>query len=125
MTYAKAVIAVIVSFAGALTTVLGTGNDMTLDSLSGAQWLGVILAALGSGGMVWLVSNIPGVAGGIMKTVVAFLTAGISSLITALDDHHVSQAELLVAFIAAITATGLVYQTPNAARVVQARLRRP
>ena len=76
---------------------------------------------LGSGGVVWLCENLPGVAGGVMKAVVAFLSAGIASLVVALNDGHISQAEGLVALIAAVTATGLVYQAPNAVRVIRTR----
>lgn len=119
MVYAKAIMAIIVSLAGALATALGTGNDMSLNSLSGAQWVGILAAVLGSGGIVWLCANLPGIAGGVMKAAVAFLSAGCASLITALDDHHVTQAELLTAFIAAVVATGLVYQTPNAVRMMR------
>ncbi len=66
---------------------------------------------LGSGGIVWFTEN--GAAHAYIKTVVAFLSAGIASLVTALNDNVITQSEWLVAFIAAVTATGLVYQVRN------------
>jgi hypothetical protein len=44
---------------------------------------------------------------------VAGLTAGIASLVVALDDNMISSAEWLTAFSAAAVATGLVYQVAN------------
>jgi hypothetical protein len=63
--------------------------------------------------LVWFAQNVPGVAGGAIKTVVAFLSAGVASLVVALDDSVVTQAEWLTAFSAAAVATGLVYQASN------------
>ena len=68
-------------------------------------------AVLGSGGVVWFVENGP--AHAYIKTVVAFLSAGIASLVVALGDNVISQAEFLTAFGAAVVATGLVYQISN------------
>lgn len=114
--YVKAIVAILVSAAGAISVALGTGNDGSLGSLDATHWLLAIATILGSGGVVWLCSNIPGIAGGVAKAIVAFLSGGVASLVTALNDNHVTQAELLVAFVAAVTATGLVYQAPAAAR---------
>lgn len=111
MTAAKAVVAIIVSLAGALVVALGTGNNSGIGDLSVATWLIAIGTILGSGGVVYFCQNGPWHR--YIKTVVAFLSAGIASLVVALNDNHISQSELLVAFIAAVTATGLVFQTPN------------
>ena len=113
MTVLKAVVAIVVSAAGALAVALGAGNSAGIGDLDLITWLGVAAAVLGSGGLVWFVENVPGVGGGIIKTAVAFLTAGVASLTAALDDNVITQSEWLVAFIAAITATGLVYQVTN------------
>lgn len=104
----KALIAILVSAAGALATALGTGNDSSLGHLDTTHWLLAILSVLGSGGVVYFCENTAEAP--IIKTIVAFLTAGIASLVTALNDSHITQAEWLVAFVAAVTATGLVYQ---------------
>lgn len=113
MAYAKAIIAVLVAAAGALAVGLGTGNAETLGDLSTQSWLLAAAAVLGSGGIVWLCENGP--AAPAIKAVVAFLSAGIASLVTALDDNVITQAEWLVAFAAAVTASGLVYQVRNRA----------
>ena len=109
----KTVFAILVSLAGALVTALGTGSDTGLGNLSLAQWLIAIGSVLASGGMVAFVSNIHGVAGGIAKAIVAFLSSGFASLVVALSDNVISQAEWLTAFAAAVVATGFVYQSPD------------
>ncbi len=109
-TATKAVVSVIVSAAGALVVALGTGNTDFTD-LSLKSWLIAVLTVLASGGMVWLAENGP--AAPTIKAILAFLTAGIGSLVVALDDSHITQAEWLTAFSAAVVATGLVYQVKN------------
>jgi hypothetical protein len=110
--YLKAIAAIVVSAIGALVVALGTGNT-DFGDIDTKHWLLAALAVLGSGGFVWLVENVPGVAGGIIKAVLAFLTAGIGSLVLALDDNILTRAEELTALSAAIAATGLVYQLTN------------
>lgn len=110
MTWLKAFLAIVVSAAGALVTALGTGHTDVGD-LDAKSWLIAALAVLGSGGLVWLTENGP-VAPAI-KAVIAFLTAGIGSLVVALDDMIISQAEWLTAFSAAVVATGFVFQVTN------------
>jgi hypothetical protein len=117
MTALKAVVAIVVSAAGALVVALGTGNNMGLGDLDTQHWLIAIATVLGSGGVVWLCENGPWHT--YIKAVVAFLSGGIASLVVALNDGHISQAEMLVAFVAAVTATGLVYQATNAPRAVR------
>lgn len=107
-TLAKAVVSTVIAFAGALIVGLGTGNNGSLSDLSVQTWLIAAGTALASGGVVHYCENGP--AAPTIKTVVAFLSAGVASLVTALDDHHITQAEYLVAFVAAVTATGFVYQ---------------
>ena len=109
----KAFVAIIVSAAGALVVALGPGTGQTFASLDTTHWLLAIGSVLGSGGVVWFVENGP--AHAYIKTVVAFLSAGIASLVTALNDGVITQSEWLVAFIAAVTATGLVFQVRNSA----------
>lgn len=110
----KALAAIIVSAVGALVVGLaGFGSDASLDDLDAKTWLIALATVLGSGGLVWFVENVHGVAGGVIKAVVAFLTAGVGSLVVALDDKVITQAEWLTAFSAAAVATGFVYQLTN------------
>lgn len=110
MPYVKALAAVVVSALGALTVALGTGVT-DFDDIDTKSWLIAALAVLGSGGLVWLTENGP--AAPAIKAVMAFLSAGISSLVLALDDDVISRAEQLTALAAAIVATGFVYQLTN------------
>lgn len=113
MTILKALLTTAIALAGALTTALGTGSTTGLGHLSTAQWLIAIGTTVGSGGIVWYVENLPGVAGGVAKAIGAAASAGIPSLVTALDDGVITQAEWLTAFVVAVTATGLAYQARN------------
>jgi len=115
MTYVKALLAVVVSAASALAVALGAGNNDGIGDLDLKSWLVAVLAVLGSGGVVWLTENGP--AAPAIKAVMAFLSAGIGSLVVALDDNAISQGEWLVAFAAAVVATGLVYQAGDSGPV--------
>jgi Na+/melibiose symporter-like transporter len=112
MPIAKALLAVVVSAVGALVTALGTSPQQSFSTLSTTQWLVAVGSVLGSGGVVWFVENGP--AHAYIKTVVAFLSAGIASLVVALGDGVISQAEWLTAFGAAVVTTGFVFQIKNA-----------
>lgn len=111
MAYLKAFLAIVVSAAGALVTALGTSPQQNLSHLDTKTWLVAVAAVLGSGGLVWFTQNGPWHT--YIKTVIAFLTAGIASLVVALSDNVISQAEWLTAFGAAVVATGLVFQASN------------
>ncbi len=117
MPYMKALLAIVVATVGALVTGLGTSPQQSFSTLSTAQWLVAIGSILGSGGVVWFVENGP--AHAYIKTVVAFLSAGIASLVVALGDSVITQAEWLTAFGAAVVATGLVFQVANKPAVVK------
>lgn len=105
--YTKAILAVLVSALGAVAIALGAGAT-DFEDISTKSWLIAALAVLGSGGIVWLTENGP--AAPAIKAVMAFLSAGIGSLVLALDDDVLSRAEQLTALAAAIVATGFVYQ---------------
>ena len=111
MKYAKAVVAIIVSAVGALITAVGPGGS--LSDLNTNHWLVVIATVLGSGGLTWLVANIPGVLGGAAKAIVGFLSAGVASLVVATQAGGITTYELLVAFSAALVAGAGVYQVKN------------
>ena len=108
--YLKAFAAVVVSALGALVVALGTGAT-DFDDLSTQQWLIAAGAVLGSGGLVWLSENGP--AAPAIKAVMAFLSAGVASLVLALEDDSLTRAEQLTAFAAAVVATGIVSQVTN------------
>ena len=112
MNYLKALLATGVSVLAALIVALGTG-DSDFGDIDGQHWLIAALAVLGSGGLVWWTENGPGAPA--IKAIMAFLSAGIGSLILALDDRHITQAEWLTGISAAIVATGLVYQAKGPA----------
>lgn len=111
MRYAKALLAIVVAALGALTVALGSGAT-NFGDISTTSWLIAGLTVLGSGGVVWLTENGP--AAPAIKAVMAFLSAGVGSLVIALDDSVLSNAEILTAVGAAIVATGFVYQSKNA-----------
>ncbi len=113
MKYLKAFITVAVATAGALVVALGTTSTGDFGDIDSKTWLIAALAVLGSGGLVAFVENLPAAAAGVIKMILAGLTAGIASLVVALDDNLISQAEWLTAFSAAAVATGLVYQVTN------------
>lgn len=110
--YLKALAAIGVSGLGALVVALGAGAT-DFEDIDTKSWLIAALAVLGSGGFVWFVENVPGIAGGVIKAGLAFLTAGIGSLVIALDDDVLTRAEQLTALSVAIVATGFVYQLAN------------
>lgn len=108
MKYAKGVVTVIVAAAGALIVALGTTSTGDVGDISAQNWLIALGAVLASGALVAFVENIPEAPK--IKATIAGLSAGVGSLVIALDDNHISQAEWLTAFVAAVSATGLVYQ---------------
>jgi hypothetical protein len=117
MKYAKAIIAIVVATVGALVTGLGTSPEHSFSTLSTTQWLVAIGSVLGSGGVVWFVENGP--AHSYIKAVVAFLSAGIASLVVALGDNVITQAEWLTAFGAAVVAVTAVFQVANKTAVLK------
>lgn len=112
MKYAKAIAAVVVSALGALVVALGTGNT-DFSNIDTQTWLIAGGTVLASGGLVWFTENVPGVAGGIIKAVVAGLAAAVASLTAALDDDVLTRAEQLTALSAFVVGLGVVYQLKN------------
>lgn len=106
----KAVLAIAVSAGGALVVALGTGNT-DFEDISTQSWLIAAITVLGSGGFVYFMENGP--AAPTIKAIIAFFTVGLGSLVVALDDDVLTRAEQLTAFIAAVAATGLVYQAKD------------
>lgn len=106
----KALAAVVVAAAGALVVALGTGAT-DFEDISTQNWLIAAIAVLGSGGVVWWAENGP--AAPAVKAVVAFLSAGLGSLVIALEDDVLSRAEQLTAFAVAVGALTAVFQLKN------------
>jgi FtsH-binding integral membrane protein len=113
MRYAKAVIATLVAIGAALVTALGTSPQQNLSHLDTRTWLVAIGAILASGAITWWTENVSGLAGGIIKAVVASAGAFITALVTAYADNIVTQAELIGAISAGLLALAAVYQVKN------------
>jgi hypothetical protein len=111
MPYAKAALTALVSALGALA--VAWDGSSSFSDVSAQKWLLAAVAVLGSTGLVWFTQNGPWHQ--YIKTVIAFLSAGIGALVLALDDNHITQTEALTALSAAIVATGLVFQVPDPA----------
>lgn len=115
--YGKAIVGVLVAFIGALITATTVG-DVNLGDLDVKDWVYAAGAALGSGAMIWLVANIPGVMGGVAKAVWAAATAGVATYILAASEtsaggENITQSEWLGILMTAVVATGFVYQETN------------
>lgn len=117
--YSKALLATVIAIASALVTALGTSPQQNLSHFDTKDWLTVIGAILASGAITWWTANVPGVAGGVIKAVVASAGAFVTALIAAYADNMVTQAELIGAISAALVALAAVYQVSN---VVKARV---
>jgi len=102
---AKAVVGTLVVVGGGVAAALGD-NTITL-----VEGLSIAVTALGSGWVVWYCANTR--YGKYAKAVVGGVTAGLSSLIVALDDQVVSYQEMTTAAVAAIVALGIVGAVPN------------
>ena len=111
--YIKAIIALAMAVLSALVTALGTGNT-AFEDIDLQTWLIALGTVLASGALVYLVENIEGVAGGIIKAVIGAFGAAIAALVTSLDDHVLSTVEQVTAISAFVGALALVYQIPNA-----------
>ena len=109
--YTKAIATLIAAVLAALAAQVGEGS---LDAIDGEGWVKIAVAVFGGTAAVWFVENVPGLAGGIIKAVIASATAFFSSLATAYEnDGLVSQGELLTAGALAVAALAAVYQLRN------------
>lgn len=114
---AKALVAIVLAVAAALVTALGTSPQQNLSHLGWVDWLTIIGAILASGGVVYFTEN--GAAHLYIKAVVGAGGIFVTSLITALSDNVITQAEWITAFAAAIAAFAAVFQTTNVGRPVR------
>ena len=108
--YAKEALALLIAAGTVLVTALGTSPQQNLSHLSGADWLKAIVAFLATGAVTAFVTNVPGIAGGIIKAFVAGAGAFCTALITAYADQIITQGELIGAITAAALAIAAVYE---------------
>ena len=109
--YTKAIATLVAAILAALAAQVGEGS---LDAIDGEGWVRIAVAVFGGTAAVWFAENVPGVAGGVIKAVLASATAFFSSLATAYEnDGLVSQGELLTAGALAVGALTVVYQLRN------------
>jgi len=105
--YIKALLAVVISFVGAIAAVLV--GDESLSSLDLSDWLVIAIATLGSGGLVYLVTKNTAA-----KAIVGALTAALTALSAAVaSDQIITTNEWVAAILAGLVSLGAVYQIPN------------
>jgi uncharacterized membrane protein len=109
--YVKGFIALLVAVLAALTTALTGKTDFA--DIDTRTWLIALGAVLASGALTAFVTNVAGVAGGIIKAVVGAFGAAVASLVTSLDDQKLTQVEMLTALSAFVVGLSLVYQIPE------------
>lgn len=117
--YAKMVLATLVAVVTALSAALGT-NGQSLGDFTLQDWLTVLASILGTGAVTAWATNVPGVAGGIIKATLATFGAFVTGVVTGYADGVLTQADLLVAISAAVVALAAVYEQPNLPRVPRA-----
>jgi hypothetical protein len=111
--YIKGLIALAVAVLAALTTALTGKTDFA--DIDTRTWLIALGAVLASGALTAFVTNVAGVAGGIIKAVIGAFGAAIASMVTSLDDQVLTQVEILTAISAFVVGLSLVYQIPEPA----------
>lgn len=109
--YVKGLIALAVAILAALTSALTGKTDFA--DIDTRTWLIALGTVLASGALTAFVTNVAGVAGGIIKAVVGAFGAAVSSLVTSLDDQVLTQVEILTALSAFVVGLSLVYQIPE------------
>ena len=109
--YVKGAIALAVAVLAALTTALTGKTD--IGDIDTRTWLIVLGTVLASGALTAFVTNVTGVAGGIIKAVVGAFGAAVTSLVAALDDQVLTQVEMITALSAFVVGLSLVYQIPE------------
>ena len=109
--YTKAIATLVASVLAVLASAIGAGS---LDDIDTQGWVRIAVLVLGGTAATWFVENVSGVAGGIIKAIVATATAFLTSLQSAYEnDGIVTQSELLTALSLALLALVAVYQLRN------------
>ena len=105
----------------ALGTLVVTGltayiTALADDSVNTQEWITIAIAVLVGTGVVWAVPSTPEVYRKYGKASAGALVAGLASVAVGLTDGGgLSQAEIVTAIVALITALGVVSISPNAA----------
>ena len=113
MKYAKAVAALVVAILAAVVTALGVDSARDFGDVDTQTWLIAAGSVLASGALTWWAQNVPGTAGGVIKAVIGALSATVSSLVVALDDHVLTRVEQVTALSAFVVGLTAVYQVRN------------
>jgi hypothetical protein len=107
----KAGIALLVAVLAALTTAVTGKTDF--GDIDTRTWLVALGTVIASGALTAFVTNVVGVAGGIIKAVIGAFGAAIASLIIAYDDNLISPEEKITALSALVVGLSLVYEIPD------------
>jgi len=95
-----------------LTAYIAAVTDGDVTSI---EWITIVISVLVASGIVWAIPSTPKWFQSYGKAFASALTAGLSSIAVGLLDAGLSQAEIVTAVVAFITALGLVAASPNAA----------
>lgn len=97
------------------TAIFAIGSALQSDGkVDTGEWLVIAAAILGSGALTYIATNVPGVYGGAIKSLVAGGGAFVASLIAAYQpDNLLSTSEFLLAAAAAITVLVGTYEIPD------------
>ena len=97
------------------TAIFAIGGALEGDGkLDTGEWLIVAAAILGSGALTYIATNVPGVYGGAIKSMVAGASAFVASLIAYYQpDSLLEVSEYLLAAAAAITVLVGTYEVPD------------
>lgn len=107
----KATLALVMAILAALTTALTGKTDFS--DIDTRTWLIALGTVIASGALTGFVTNVLGIAGGIIKAVVGAFGAAIASLVVALDDQVLTQVEIVTAIAAFVAALSVVYEVPD------------
>lgn len=107
----KGFVALVVAVLAALTAAVTGKTD--IGDIDTRTWLIALGAVLASGALTAFVTNITGVAGGIIKAVIGAFGAAVAALVASLDDQVLTQVEMLTALSAFAVGLSLVYEIPD------------
>jgi hypothetical protein len=109
----RPIVKALIALAG--TAIFAVGSALQSDGkLDTGEWLTVLAAILGAGALTYIATNVDGVLGGAIKSLVAGGGAFVAALIAAYQpDSILSTSEFLLAASAAITVLVGTYELPD------------
>ena len=109
----RPIIKALIALAG--TAIFAVGGALQGDGkVDGGEWLTIAAAILGAGALTYIATNVEGVLGGAIKSLVAGGGAFVASLIAYYQpDSLLSTSEFLLAGSAAITVLVGTYEIPD------------